>query len=422
MTARYGRTAMALHWLIAMALAFQIGIGWGLEDLSAKGFALYQLHKSVGITILLLTLLRIIVRYWKPRPAPAEGGVTGALAKAVHAGLYLFMLGGPLTGWALVSTAKVKVPTLLFGIVPLPHLPLPQAGHPLFEGAHGLLAWIGIALLLLHVAGAVRHQWLIGDGLIWRMVPGRSTLAILALMLSVPAAFLIGQAAVRSSGTPAAASSAPEVGGEGATGNSMARPSEPEAAVPEAATNAATADNAVAAVANIVEEAVVAPPAWTVQPGGRLTFSVGNDGASIDGGFSRWTAAIVMDPERPETADIRVEIDLASASVGDPTQTEMLANDEFFAVAAHPRAVFVAKGAERTGKGYSARGTLTLKGVSRPQTIRFTLTGSGATRQVEGAASIARTSFNIGTGESGTGLDPSVSVRFTFAAKSQAPK
>jgi cytochrome b561/polyisoprenoid-binding protein YceI len=420
MTARYSRTAMALHWLIAMALAFQIGIGWGLEDLSAKGFALYQLHKSVGITILLLTLLRIIVRYWKPRPAPAEGGVTGTLAKAVHAGLYLFMLGGPLTGWALVSTAKVKVPTLLFGVVPLPHLPLPQAGHQLFEGAHGLLAWSGIALLLLHVAGAVRHQWLIGDGLLWRMVPGRSTLAILALMLSVPAAFLMGQVAIRSAASaPAAVSEA----GEGMTSNSVAPPSAPEAAIPENTVNAATADNAVAAVANTVEEAVVTPlSVWTVQPGGRLTFSVGNDGTSIDGGFSRWTAAIVMDPERPETADIRVEIDLASASVGDPTQTEMLANDEFFAVAAHPRAVFVAKGAERTGKGYSARGTLTLKGVSRPQTIRFTLTGSGTTRQVEGAASIARTSFNIGTGESGTGLDPSVSVRFTFAAKSKAPK
>ncbi|WP_336972677.1 cytochrome b/b6 domain-containing protein [Sphingobium aromaticiconvertens] len=421
MTTRYSRTAMTLHWLIAIALAFQIGVGWGLEHLSAKGFALYQLHKSVGITILLLTLLRIAVRYWKPRPAPAEDGVTGALAKAVHAGLYLFMLGGPLTGWALVSTAKVKVPTLLFGVVPLPHLPLPQAGHPLFEGAHGLLAWIAIALLLLHVAGAVRHQWLIGDGLIWRMVPGRSTLVILALMASVPVAFLIGQAAVRSASAPAAASAMPEAG-EGATVNAVAS-SESETATPETATNAATTDNAVATVANIAEEATPAPPsAWTVQSGGRLTFSVGNAGYTVDGGFSRWTATIVMDPERPETADIRVEIDVASASVSDPTQTEMLANDEFFAVAAHPRATFIAKGAKRSGKGYTARGTLMLKGVSRPQSIRFTLTGSGATRQVEGSASIARTSFNIGTGESGSGLDPSVTVRFTFAATGKAPK
>jgi polyisoprenoid-binding protein YceI len=328
------------------------------------------------------------------------------------------MLGGPLTGWALVSTAKVKVPTLLFGVVPLPHLPLPQAGHQLFEGAHGLLAWIGIALLLLHIAGAARHQWLIGDGLIWRMVPGRSTLAILALMLSIPAAFLIGQTLTRSASAPATAPSAPEAD-EGVPANAAAS----ETTTPEPTTNTATADNAATAPANIVEEAAVTPPStWAVQPGGHLNFSVGNGGTSIDGGFSRWTAAIVMDPERPETADIRVEIDLASASVGDPTQTEMLANDEFFAVAAHPRAVFVARGAERTAKGYTARGTLTLKGVSRPQTIRFTLTGGGATRQVEGSASITRASFNIGTGESGSGLDPSVTVRFTFAAKGKTPK
>jgi cytochrome b561/polyisoprenoid-binding protein YceI len=416
MTARYSHLAMALHWLIAMALAFQIGVGWGLEHLSARGFALYQLHKSIGITILALTLLRIVVRYWKPRPPAAEGGVTGALAKIVHAGLYLFMLGGPLTGWALVSTAKVKVPTLLFGIVPLPHLPLPRASHALFEGAHGLLAWIAIGLLLLHVAGAVRHQWLIRDGLIWRMVPGRSTLTILALMASVPVAFLIGQAAVRSASEPVAASAPVET--EDGVANAVAPSAEPETAAPETAANAATVENAAASIANATEAAAAAPPpAWTVQPGGRLSFSVGDGGSSIDGGFSRWTAVIVMDPERPETADIRVEIDLASASVGDPTQTQMLGNDEFFAVAAHPRAVFVAKGATRTGKAYGARGTLTLKGVSRPQTIRFTLDGSGATRQVDGSASIARTAFNIGTGESGSGLDPSVAVRFAFSAR-----
>lgn len=403
MITKYSRTAMTLHWLIAAALAFQIGVGWGLEHVSAKGFSLYQLHKSVGITILMLTLLRIIVRYWKPRPTPIEGGVTGGLAKAVHGGLYLFMLGGPLTGWALVSTAKVKVPTLFFGVLPLPHLPLPQGSHALFENAHGLLAWVAIALLFLHVAGAVRHQWLIGDGLIWRMVPGRSTLAILVLMASVPAAFLLGQAAVRSASAPVLVSPTR------AAADSGTAEAEPVKALP--AENTTTAANTVEAVAP------AKPPTWSVQPGGRLTFAVDNGGTPINGGFSRWTASIVMDPDHPETADIRVEIDLASASVGDPTQTDMLANDEFFAVAAHPVAVFTAKGAERSGKGYSARGALALKGVNRPQRIRFTLTGNGAERRVEGHADIARKSFNIGTGESGSGLDANVAIRFAFTAK-----
>src|SRR3546814_18586852 len=91
------------------------------------------------------------------------------------------MICAPLTGWALVSTAKVKVPTLIFGLIPLPHLPLPMHGHELAEGAHGLLAWIGVALFLLHVAGALRHHILLRDGLIWRMMPARSPVLILLL-------------------------------------------------------------------------------------------------------------------------------------------------------------------------------------------------------------------------------------------------
>jgi len=178
---RYSRLAIFLHWAIAALLAFQIAVGWALEDLGARGFALFQWHKSIGISILLLTFARIAIRYWKPRPAPVEGGWQGALAKAVHAGLYLFMLGAPLTGWALVSTAKVKVPTLIFGIVPLPHLPLPMSTHELAEGGHGLIAWLGIALFALHVAGALRHHVLMRDGLLWRMMPARSPLLLFAL-------------------------------------------------------------------------------------------------------------------------------------------------------------------------------------------------------------------------------------------------
>ncbi|HKY83060.1 MAG TPA: cytochrome b, partial [Sphingobium sp.] len=185
---RYSLIAIFLHWAIAALLAFQISVGWALEDRGARAFSLYQLHKSIGISILVLTLFRLAARYAKPRPEAVEGGWQGLLARSVHGGLYGFMLAAPLTGWALVSTARVKVPTLLFGVVPLPHLPLPASAHDLAEGAHGLLAWIGIALVLLHVAGALRHHVLLRDGLLWRMMPARSP-ALLALL---PALVLAG--------------------------------------------------------------------------------------------------------------------------------------------------------------------------------------------------------------------------------------
>ncbi|HEX7876463.1 MAG TPA: cytochrome b/b6 domain-containing protein [Sphingobium sp.] len=405
---RYSLIAIFLHWTIAVLIAFQISVGSALEDLGARGFALYQLHKSVGVSIFLLTLLRVGVRFWKPRPEPAERGWRGALAKAVHGGLYVFMLGAPLTGWALVSTAKVKVPTLLFGIVPLPHLPLPGSMHELAETGHALLAWIGIALFLLHVAGALRHHLLMRDGLLWRMMPGRSPL-LLALL---PALILLGAVLGRAI-LPAQAPEAPKA--------VAVAPTEVDAPAETAAiTNAAAPKEADNAAAPQEEKPVAPPPAWAVQPGGHIRFSVDNGGEQISGGFSQWTAKIVMDLDHPESADIRVAIDLASASVGDAYQDGMLAGAEFFGVAAHPTATFTARGAEKTGAAsYRASGALSLKGVSRPQAIRFTLAGSGKGRKVTGSASIARLPFGVGNGESSANLGPRVAVSFDFDAKAQ---
>lgn len=403
---RYSLAAIILHWAIAALLAFQISVGWALEDLGARGFALYQLHKSVGIAILALTLLRIGTCYWKPRPAKLEGGWQGALASAVHGALYAFMLGAPLTGWALVSTAKVKVPTLIFGIIPLPHLPLPASAHGLAEGGHGLIAWLGIALILLHVAGALRHHLLMRDGLIWRMIPNRST----ALLVELPALILLGFALGRVI-LPVAAPV------ETAAAEQLEAP---EPVAPEASTNVTEPDDSTVANETVaqVEEPIGPPPAWTVQPGGRIGFAVGNDGQTISGSFAKWTAAIVMDPDHPETADIRVSIDMASASVGDAYQDGMLPGDEFFAVASHPTATFTAKGAEQTGaNAYRASGRLSLKGVSKPQTIRFTLSGDGPTRKVSGTATIARAAFDVGNGDSSGSLAPNVTVTFAFTAK-----
>lgn len=407
---RYSRAAIFLHWAIAALLAFQIAVGWALEDLGSHGFFLYQWHKSVGMLILALTIARIAVRYWKPRPAKLEGGWQGALASAVHVGLYAFMLGAPLTGWALVSTAKVTVPTLLFGILPLPHLPLPAASHALAENGHGLLAWLGIALFLLHVAGALRHHVMMGDGLIWRMIPGRSPILLVGLPALIAVGFLAGRAIL-----PAPQSATPAPVAVEEADNAV----EPEANVAEATNVAAPADNAAANAGEAVaEEPAGPPPAWTVQPGGRIGFSVSNDGDTISGSFAKWTAAIVMDPDHPDSADIKVTIDMASASVGDAYKDGMLPGDEFFGTAAHPTATFVVKGAEATGPdSYRARGTLTLKGVSKPQSIRFTLSGKDATRKITGSATIARAPFGLGNGDSSNGLAPQVAVTFAFTAK-----
>lgn len=406
---RYSRTAILLHWAIAALLAFQLAVGWGLEDLGARGFHLYQWHKSVGILILALTLVRIAVRLTKPRPPKTEGGWQGALASGVHWGLYAFMLAAPLSGWALVSTARVKVPTLLFGAIPLPHLPLPAGAHEVAEGGHGVIAWIGVALFLLHVAGALRHHVLMRDGLIWRMIPGRSPVLLLLLPALMLAAF-VGGRAILPSGDARPTAAAPTAEAENvAELDDVAAP----ANVADAPANETAANSAAPA-----DTPAGPPPAWAVQPGGRIGFSVGNDGETISGAFSKWTAKIVMDPDHPEGADIQVSIDVGSASVGDAYKDGMLPGDEFFGAAAHPTATFTAKGAQATGPGrYKASGTLTLKGVSKAQAIRFSLSGAGETRKVTGSATVARAAFDVGNGDSSKGLAPQVAVTFAFTAR-----
>src|SRR3546814_20678815 len=125
----YGYAAIPLHLLIALLLAFQIALGWALEgNNSPELFARYQLHKSIGITILLLSLARLAVRLFRPRPPASDGPAwPRMLAGIVHWPFYLVLHLGPVTGWLLVSTERVQVPTLLYGVHPWPHLHIGSA-------------------------------------------------------------------------------------------------------------------------------------------------------------------------------------------------------------------------------------------------------------------------------------------------------
>ena len=164
-------------------------------------------------------------------------------------------------------------------------------------------------------------------------------------------------------------------------------------------------------------EAAGPPPEWAIAPGGALRFSVVNAGAALNGRFGAWSGRIAMDPDRPETADIRIEIDLASATLGDATQDEMLAGADFLGVAANPVAAWRSTAVRRvSGNRYEAEGTLSLKGVRRTQRLSFTLAGSGSRREVSGSASVDRTAFGVGTGANAAGLAPAVEVSFAFTA------
>jgi cytochrome b561 len=181
---RYSAGAILLHWIIALMILTNIGLAWYFNTLhgSAK-IEPVQLHKSIGITVLVLSSLRLAWRLAVPTPKlpDAMHGWEKWLAQTVHALFYVVMLGMPLTGWAFTSASPLihVFPIVLYHLIPWPtltplaNLPHDQmkAAHDLFLTGHGLLADLAYGLIVLHVAGALKHQFINNDDVVARMIP-----------------------------------------------------------------------------------------------------------------------------------------------------------------------------------------------------------------------------------------------------------
>lgn len=413
---RYSAVAIWLHWLIALTLALQLGLGFAMPE-GAAGFAAIQFHKSIGIAVFALTAIRIAWRLALKPPAMAEEGWQAKLAALVHVALYAFMILAPLTGWIMVSTAPVGIPTVLFGTLPWPHLPLPAALFEPAEAAHEILAYLGLALVGLHVAGALRHHVLLRDETIARIAPGGSANTALAMLAAALLLFAAPFLAFRSlagdeeeplataAHTVPSPAAAEQLVGSSTTPSPSSSPSETPSPTPTP-------------TASETPEQPAAAPHWSVRPGGRLRFSIANGDSRINGRFERWSGDIAMDPDSPDSAQISIEVDLSSATVGDAQQDSVLAGPDFLGPSG--TATWRSNSVRSTGNGrYAASGQLILKGRTRAVPITFTLGGSGATRTVSGRATVDRTAFGVGSGEMAQSLAPDVTLEFNFEAARQ---
>ena len=167
-----GRGVRLRPWLTVALLAAAFGLAWSFDALGPGATAgrLVTIHRSVGLTILGVTALRLAWRAAHPLPAHAGPAWERWLAHTVQAVLYAGLLAQPLLGWA-ASGAEGDSVTYL-GLVPLPDLldPDPDRADQLFA-LHKLLGFALLGLVGLHVAGALRHAWH-RDGVMRRMVTG----------------------------------------------------------------------------------------------------------------------------------------------------------------------------------------------------------------------------------------------------------
>jgi cytochrome b561 len=180
MSPRYGTVAIALHWLLALGIIGTFSVGFYMADLpfSVTRVKLFNWHKWAGISILALSALRLLWRL-SHRPPPLPPAVLRAMPAwqqgahhGTHLAMYLLFFAVPLFGWAYSSAAGLQI--VWFGLLPLPNL-LPvdkEFGNLVLKPLHQASAFMLGGLVLLHVAAALKHQFVDRDGLLSRMWPG----------------------------------------------------------------------------------------------------------------------------------------------------------------------------------------------------------------------------------------------------------
>ncbi|MBT3071913.1 YceI family protein [Rhodomicrobium sp. Az07] len=343
----YAAGMKVLHWVLAALIIFMLYLGWtmgGIENLVERIQA-YNLHKSLGITILALMVLRVLWRAVTPTPPePATMSGMEKLGAALgHLALYGLIFLIAVSGWALISTSDK--PSLLFG-QPFPLLPWfvdlgpdeKKSIHQTLAAVHEFAAFGLAAMIGLHVLATIWHA-VRGDGIWSRMAPrfpGRGAAVALAVTAAGSVALL---------------------------GASDARATE-----------------------------------WSVDPQkSAIAFEATGSGFVTKGTFKAFRSEVEFDPAMPEQTSVRVLIDVRSVSTGQGDVDQALLSPDFFDPARFPTAEFVARSAKPAGKGkYVLEGRLTMKGVAKPVSLPFSIATSNGAASVKGETVIDRLEFGVG--------------------------
>ncbi len=370
---RYNRVAIGLHWLIAGLIIALIPIGLLLEDIpKAYQVTVYQMHKSFGLMVLFLSLARLGWRLMNP-PPPLPDGMRAwekLSAHALHMTFYVLIIAIPITGWMMVSTSPKNIPTMFLTLFNWPHIWF-LAGLAVeqkkvlvgvFHETHEILAFTIIGLLVLHIGAALKHQYINKDNAMARMLPwmGKTTpptrkprgvfLVFGGPIIIFAILALVGMKSTASPDTAPVAGPAADVGN------------------------------------------------WQVLSDySNLTFAFTHAGNDQTGSFLLWNADITFEPDDLDNAKITAWVDLGSARTGDATYDSTLPEADWFDIAAFRKATFTSTEVRAVGEhNYIVDGMLSLRGISLPLSLPFTLKINGEEAHVEGITTLDRLDFGIG--------------------------
>ncbi|WGW02474.1 cytochrome b/b6 domain-containing protein [Tropicibacter oceani] len=391
---RFGSAAKALHWATALGILSMIPLGiiasdapYDTADQLAWKAQLFSVHKTVGVGLFFLALVRIAWALSQPRPAPLhpDRKLETWTAETVHWLLYGSLVIVPLSGWLHHAATTGFAPILWPFGQGLPFVPSDPALAELFGALHRIFEKVLVVSVLLHVAGAIKHHVIDRDATLRRMLPGRTEAGSKgrhgSAMASLGGAVLIWAAAL----------------GIGAAQGAFSHPEAP----------------ATPALAQVDSD-------WVVQDG-TLSITIQQFGKQVTGQFADWQAAIRFDgPDAPAPqGTVTVDVAIGSLTLGSVTDQAM--GPDFFDAKAHPTARFTGD-IHALSEQYEAQGTLTLRGTEVPLTLSFQLDIDGDTAQATGFGTLDRRAFGIGAAMSDAGqLGFDVRIDFALTALRGAP-
>lgn len=387
---RYGSAAKTFHWLTAAGIMVMIPLGIiangapqdGPEALAWK-VQLFSAHKTLGIAVFVVAILRILWAMSQPKPAPLHPDrmLEHFAAETVHKLLYGSLLLVPISGWVEHAATSGFAPILWPLGQTLPFVPQSPEMAEIAAALHIIFERVLVISLVLHIGGALKHALWDRDQTLARMLPGDT-------QTSPKSPVSLGV-------KPFAAAIVVWIG-----------------AIGVGAGLGLFAKHPTSAPAELVQVA----SDWNVETGA-IDLTIKQFGNAVSGQFSEWTAAIRYDPEG-DSADLgQVDVEIAIASLSLGSVTAQALGGDYFDAAGFPTAKFTAT-ISRVDGLHQATGTLTLRGQDVPVALPFKLNLDGNTATMTGLVTLDRRSFGIGEamqdeGQLGFSVDVAVSLTAT---------
>lgn len=400
----------SIHWITALIVLGLLSVGFFMTSMEFSPLKLniYMLHKSFGITILLLVIVRIGWRLFvkSPKPLDTHAKWEKILSKLTHFLLYYGLIAMPMSGWAMSNAGEY--PVNFFGLFELPTItPKDEQTYKFLKEVHETGAFALIAAIGLHFLGAAKHHIIDKDETLRRMGGNLAFLIVGGFLLLVPTVYAGNHLLQEFTGEK----HEHEHEHENEHAEEQLAPSD-DAVDDESAME--TDENSLAEAQN-----------WAIDAEkSAINFQFTQYGKAVNGSFGSFSGDIIFDPEDLENASAKIIIDIPSIETGSADRDAQAKSGEWFAAEEYPQAIFETESFSESGTGqYVANGHLTIRGNKMPLELPFSLEINNndegqETAEMSAEITLNRLDFGIGQGqwETEEAIENAVKINISVSA------